>query len=618
MSARHASDSSVETLPELLGHAVNAHRAGHLDVAYPLYQNFLEQHPAHPLGLQLFGLLHSQRGDYAEAIAYMRESLRLFPEQVEVANNLGNALKRAGQPMAAADSYRRACELQPRYRDAWRNLGLCLLDIGQPDDAEQAFRRCLAIDPREARAWLGIGVVAQRRSRYEDAAAAYREALVLAPDYADAHHNLGVCLRKQHRPTEALSHYRTARNLGLDKGELHHNIGNALSETGDPSGAIDAYRLAIERDPGNVDSHRNLNSLLWQHEQLDDYLHSYASALDRFPAAVDLRIAWAAALNQQDKHTEAESVLRDGLEHAADSGELKSALAYSLEQQQRWDEALSIHAQAVTSQFSVPNHNVSYARALLACGRPDEALEQAQLGAAQAPFDQRALAYLSLCWRMLGDTRDRLLNDYDEMVRVYELPVPEGYADIDAYNEALAAVLEPLHIAKRHPAQQTLRHGSQTGGDLFVRPEPEIRQLVEALETCIRDYVGRFPSNPEHPLYSRRRDTFRFAASWSVKLARGGFHTMHVHPLGWISSAYYVQVPPALSESDAHGGGLMFGTPDIDLGEAGAARRRVRPQPGRLALFPSYMWHGTVPFDTAGPRLTVAFDVVPEGSGSGQ
>ncbi|MBK9588986.1 MAG: hypothetical protein IPO50_10640 [Sphingomonadales bacterium] len=38
------------------------------------------------------------------------------------------------------------------------------------------------------------------------------------------------------------------------------------------------------------------------------------------------------------------------------------------------------------------------------------------------------------------------------------------------------------------------------------------------------------------------------------------------------------------------------------------AKRLIEPKPGRLVMFPSTMWHGTVPFD-AGERLTVAFDV---------
>jgi hypothetical protein len=31
-----------------------------------------------------------------------------------------------------------------------------------------------------------------------------------------------------------------------------------------------------------------------------------------------------------------------------------------------------------------------------------------------------------------------------------------------------------------------------------------------------------------------------------------------------------------------------------------------------LVLFPSYFWHGTVPFSSGHARLTVAFDAVPE------
>ncbi|MHB1589075.1 MAG: putative 2OG-Fe(II) oxygenase [Metallibacterium scheffleri] len=37
----------------------------------------------------------------------------------------------------------------------------------------------------------------------------------------------------------------------------------------------------------------------------------------------------------------------------------------------------------------------------------------------------------------------------------------------------------------------------------------------------------------------------------------------------------------------------------------------MRPAPGLLLLFPSYMWHGTVPFSGTRTRLTIAFDVLP-------
>ena len=54
---------------------------------------------------------------------------------------------------------------------------------------------------------------------------------------------------------------------------------------------------------------------------------------------------------------------------------------------------------------------------------------------------------------------------------------------------------------------------------------------------------------------------------------------------------------------------------DVVRGVALGPEHVVKPEPGRLVLFPSYMWHGTVPFDGDAPRLTVAFDLVPARKG---
>jgi hypothetical protein len=83
-----------------------------------------------------------------------------------------------------------------------------------------------------------------------------------------------------------------------------------------------------------------------------------------------------------------------------------------------------------------------------------------------------------------------------------------------------------------------------------------------------------------------------------------------VHPQGWISSALYVTLPERVAGEADNAGWLTLGEPDeklrLDLGPW----REIEPRPGQLVLFPSWMWHGTVPFSD-GERLTVAFDVRP-------
>ena len=99
------------------------------------------------------------------------------------------------------------------------------------------------------------------------------------------------------------------------------------------------------------------------------------------------------------------------------------------------------------------------------------------------------------------------------------------------------------------------------------------------------------------------------------KARRGlfGHHVPHFHSAGWLSSAYYAALPPTMSEAlpGSTAGHIQFGSPPAGLGLDLPARRIVRPEPGRLVLFPSYLWHGTLPFPGEGTRLTAAFDVVP-------
>ncbi len=67
----------------------------------------------------------------------------------------------------------------------------------------------------------------------------------------------------------------------------------------------------------------------------------------------------------------------------------------------------------------------------------------------------------------------------------------------------------------------------------------------------------------------------------------------------------------ALPKFEGQEGWLKFGEPPFDMGFSDPVRRMVEPKVGRLVLFPSYMWHGTLPFTAPDTRTTIAFDVLP-------
>ncbi len=136
---------------------------------------------------------------------------------------------------------------------------------------------------------------------------------------------------------------------------------------------------------------------------------------------------------------------------------------------------------------------------------------------------------------------------------------------------------------------------------MFDRKESLIERLVTQIRTGIQQRLRGLSDDPKHPFLSRRAAAIDFIGSWSVQLRSKGFHIRHIHQNGWMSSAVYVGLPPEIGRSDD--GALVFGVADAALGRDLPPRRIERPHIGRLELFSSYFWHGTLPIDSAHPRL---------------
>jgi hypothetical protein len=182
---------------------------------------------------------------------------------------------------------------------------------------------------------------------------------------------------------------------------------------------------------------------------------------------------------------------------------------------------------------------------------------------------------------------------------------------VAAFNARLEAALATLHRSRQHPLDQTLRGGTQTMGELFNEHIPEVQTVRAMIEAAVRDYIAALPDDADHPFLARKSTAFRFSGSWSVRLRRQGYHVDHVHSAGWISSCYYVGLPAALARAEDRQGWIKFGETSLRLGQREAVAKAVRPEVGKLVLFPSYMYHGTIPFEDEGFRTTIAFDVVP-------
>ena len=154
-----------------------------------------------------------------------------------------------------------------------------------------------------------------------------------------------------------------------------------------------------------------------------------------------------------------------------------------------------------------------------------------------------------------------------------------------------------------------MRGGTQTDRSLLLRREAPLQAVKARLLDLIHDYIAALPArDPQHPLLSAPRGgDLLIEGSWSVRLAQQGYNVPHTHARGWLSTAAHVALHDDPGEPPAEH--IAFGRAPAELGLDLLAYRTIAPVAGRLAVFPSTMWHNTVPFD-ASERLVIAFDVL--------
>jgi tetratricopeptide (TPR) repeat protein len=587
-----------------------------------------------------------QAGQFRAAHDRLAAIVAAHPTFAEAQRLLAGTKLALGDPAAAEALLRRAIEVDPAWMPTLTTLGELLLASGRGTEAESVLERALAggtPDPRAAgvlarhynstgRPALALAAITpfcvQGRmdaevasqhvaalvalGRQTDAVSLYSSLASASPDNPVPAQALAIALHAGGRHAEAaqIAHRVLAR--GFRTATLCLTYARSLMAEGANDRAETALRDCLRLDPRLTEAHNSLAQLVWVRtgdltqatEALDRALRAFGNddALWATKAALlqgagDARGAYE-CLAPRVERTQAPPALlvRAGL----------SALDFDPAR------ALSLAERAIRSLPDNTSARSLLTAAQLGVGDARAALQNCDSLLAQAPDDQYFIALQTTALRLLGDERYARLCDYRSLVLPLTIEPPAPWTDLPGFLADLTACLNRLHDPDGHALLfQSLRHGTETTQDLTRNTDPAIRGLFEAFAEPITRYLEHAGRGTD-VLRRRNHGKWRFNGSWSVRLRNRGFHMSHVHPRGWISSAFYVELPDVMAEARTDEGILNFGKPGLLTIPALEPEYSVRPTPGMLVLFPSYFWHATVPFQSPQPRLTVAFDAVPE------
>jgi tetratricopeptide (TPR) repeat protein len=484
----------------------------------------------------------------------------------------------------------------PDDADAVFRAAALAVKNGYEDEALPLLDQAAALHPGDARIWQIIGLAHRNREDLAPAVAAFEKSAALAPRDPLIVHSLARTSLEAGLP--AIELFDRALRLAPDDDWVRLGRLAAQYAEDQVDQSIADLKERLGRQPLWLAGHGALARLRWLSGEREDFASSYEAAAAASPRDIMVWREWADTLMHANRHEEVLALIARGRAAAGANPVFDAFEALAAAEQGRIGDADRLFA--ALGPIGHVTMAARYMRHLLRAGRPKEAAAFAEPWLAGEQPDL-VWPYVASAWRLSDDPRWEELEGDERLVGVYDIrdripSLPE-----------LAERLRGLHLALGQPLEQSVRGGTQTDGPLFSRIEPEIRALRAAIVAAVEEHIAQLPPPKKgHPTLLGRPGKVRFAGSWSVRLPGAGFHSNHVHPAGWISSAFYVALPEAMG--DDRQGWLTLGQPQAELGLDLAPFRTIEPKPGRLVLFPSTMWHGTIPF-AEGERLTVAFDV---------
>lgn len=448
----------------------------------------------------------------------------------------------------------------------------------------------------DAAALFRTACQARQTQDIESAIEAIDDAQRLAPDDPQIAAVRALLYYESWRPSSAL--FARALALNPHDVQLCRNQALALVSEGEPDAAEALLERQLQRRPDWSEGHSTLSRIRLTVGEAENYDRSFADACALQDGSLPLHLTWfhqAALIKDWDK---VRSILSEAELRYPGQNALRSARFYLAAES--GDEAGADAAFGDVADLADPGLDLCKVRYHLRRGQwsAAELCARRHIG---TPAGAMFWPYLSLIWRLTDNALAQWLDGAPQYLSVIDLDVSSKQIS------DLADVLRRLHILQAPYPEQSVRGGTQTDRPLFFHPDPAVQAIRRTIMNAVRGYMEMLPPpDPRHPLLGGDRSTLLLDGSWSVRLTGKGFHASHSHVNGWISSAFYVALPDQPGPPPS--GHFALGTPPPELGLDLPAYQTVEPRPGRLVLFPSTMWHSTIPFE-AGERLTIAFDI---------
>lgn len=516
-----------------------------------------------------------------------------------------------GRPEEAAAVCRRILSHHPGHPDASNLLGIIECQAGNFDDGLRHLETVAKASPVNVTAQCNLAQALMQAGRLEDAASAYRNALELDPANSNARGSLAMVLQRLQHTDEAERLCLRALESQPDDVLMLLSLGTVLAMQGRHQEAVQSLRRVLEIEPGHPTATANLATSLQEAGELDEALGLYRQVLAQNPRHLDALVNAGHLFNEKG---DAETALQSYQTALSVDPRCPDAHYYAgaiFQRRGDYDRAVEHFNAVVKAEPAFERAHWGLQQSFLLMDEPGQALRACERCLDALPDNQMTVANQAFAHLLAGDEHkfDYLYNLEFFPYRVH-IQAPDARGSIDALNEALVReILDHPSLRWQHDDYDTSSRAFAYG--ILEEPTDAINLFERGLRLSIDTFIDGLEADPDHPFLGRIPGEYGFRM-WATVIQQGGWHRAHNHEKAWLSGVYYVQCPHTGDDGDASGwiefdGFTHYGSNQLYSRKV----RRVKPEPGLLLFFPSYMLHATRPFTGDDYRISIAFDVTP-------
>lgn len=421
---------------------------------------------------------------------------------------------------------------------------------------------------------LSVAIAHHRRGETAEAEEVCREVLRSDPADVRALRFLGMLSSQRGETGRAIDLFRRAIEHAPEDPDLHLQLGRALSASGLEEEAEESCRRAVAIDPGRPDAHADLAVIRQRAGDLPEAIAGYREALRLDSSRPLVHYNLAIALRRQ--------------------GDIATAIEHA--------------ARVVHHLPGAPAPGILLAELRLEADDVDAALSDCERCLKHEARNRRAIALQAVALARLGDNEgSRALLDLGRLVRFRRVDPPAPYPDVTAFDAALA---DSLPQPGEPPGD-----GGAADSSLVVRSSEILRgsggapgALAARFAEAAKWYFDHRPRDVRHRFLRWRPREFHVEGD-ALRLPGGARTASDVRERGWLSGLYAL----ASAEGSGECPEVELGVPPARLrGETRFERRAIALEPGRLILFPSYLFHSLRSPEAAGAHRVITLDTVPE------